>query len=67
LALTESPIKPTKEVLIDNIKNLGYVKSGKLYNVCDNTIRKWVKSYNLDPKNIRYNNYNKNEIRSMCK
>jgi hypothetical protein len=57
LALSESPIKPDKEVLIDNIKNLGYVKSGNLYNVCDNTIRKWVRGYNLDPKKIRYNNY----------
>lgn len=54
---TESLVKPPKEVLINDIENMGYLSTGKKYNVCDNTVRKWIKVYNLDPKKIRYKNY----------
>lgn len=57
IILTESLVKPEKEVLISEIENLGYVNTGKKYNVSDNTVRKWIKVYNLDPKKIRYKNY----------
>lgn len=39
--------RPSREVLKDMIRNETFVKIGKMYNVTDNTIRKWCKSYNL--------------------
>lgn len=35
--------RPNIEKLLDEIKEFGYVKVGKIYGVSDNTIRKWVK------------------------
>lgn len=35
--------RPSKEVLIENVKEFGYVGTGKLYGVSDNAIRKWLK------------------------
>lgn len=35
--------RPCKETLILEIKEMGYVKVGRKYNVSDNAIRKWVK------------------------
>lgn len=35
--------RPTKEHLIDLIKENSYVAVGKMYNVSDNAIRKWLK------------------------
>lgn len=53
-----SLIKPTKEILIENlIINKSYTKVGELYNVSDNTIRKWCKSYNLPFKSIELKKY----------
>lgn len=37
--------RPPFDVLLDEIKSLGYVGTGKKYNVSDNAIRKWVKCY----------------------
>jgi very-short-patch-repair endonuclease len=37
--------RPPYEVLKKMILELGYVKVGKIYNVSDNSIRKWVKFY----------------------
>lgn len=43
--------RPSHETLIKDINDLGYVKTGKKYNVSDNAIRKWVKNYeNLPTK-----------------
>ena len=39
--------KPPKEELINDLKNLSIISIGKKYEVSDNTIRKWCKSYNL--------------------
>lgn len=37
--------RPSYDVLIKNIKELGYRGTGKLYNVSDNSIRKWMNYY----------------------
>ena len=37
--------RPKKEDLENNIKELGYVGTGKKYGVSDNSIRKWLKRY----------------------
>jgi very-short-patch-repair endonuclease len=37
--------RPTLEQLKLDIENLGYVATGKKYGVSDNSIRKWIKSY----------------------
>lgn len=39
--------KPTREILKEKIKNTPFTTIGKEYNVTDNAIRKWCKSYNL--------------------
>jgi len=41
---------PDPITLINQIKALGYVKTGKLYNVSDNAIRKWIKTLGLNSK-----------------
>lgn len=38
--------RPDIQQLLFQIKELGYVGTGKIYGVSDNTIRKWVKWYN---------------------
>jgi 5-methylcytosine-specific restriction endonuclease McrA len=45
--------KPQLEELIENIELKGYLQAGKIYGVSDNTIRKWIKSYGLNPKEIK--------------
>lgn len=45
--------KPPIEDLIQDIKKIGYTKTGEKYGVSDNAIRKWVKGYGLDPKTIK--------------
>lgn len=39
--------RPTSEQLLIMLKNLSISSISKKYNVCDNTIRKWCKSYGL--------------------
>jgi len=36
--------RPSKETLIDEVKELGYCGTGRKYGVSDNCIRKWIKS-----------------------
>lgn len=43
--------RPSYEQLLKDIEALGYVGTGKKYNVSDNAIRKWVKSYKKVNKN----------------
>lgn len=45
--------QPELQTLIEDIKMIGFSKTGKKYNVSDNAIRKWVKSYGVDPKSIK--------------
>lgn len=42
--------RPSREELLDLIKRLPMIQIGKLYNVSDNAIRKWCKSYDIDYK-----------------
>lgn len=49
--------KPSREVLKEQIRNTPFLQLGKMYEVSDNAVRKWCKSYNLpsrttDIKNI---------------
>ena len=49
--------RPNREELKEDIRNNSFLQVGKKYNVSDNAIRKWCKSYNLpyrksDIKNI---------------
>lgn len=36
--------RPSKEILIDEVKELGYCGTGRKYGVSDNCIKKWIKS-----------------------
>ena len=42
---TKKVNRPEYNILIDDIKKLGYVGTGRKYGVSDNSIRKWVKNY----------------------
>ena len=42
---------PYKQLLLE-ISESGYVKTGKLYGVSDNSIRKWVKMYEKHGENF---------------
>jgi hypothetical protein len=35
--------RPSKEILLEDIANLGYCGTGRKYGVSDNAIRKWLK------------------------
>lgn len=37
--------RPPLSVLLELTKQMGFPKTGKLYNVSENTIRKWIKAY----------------------
>jgi len=37
--------RPPLSVLLEQTKQMGFPKTGKLYNVSENTIRKWIKAY----------------------
>jgi hypothetical protein len=39
--------RPNPDILAEKIIQNGYVKTGKLYGVSDNAVRKWCKSYNM--------------------
>ena len=52
-----NPNKPSKEELFELIKQNSFVSIGKIFNVSDNTIRKWCKSYGLP--------YTKKELRLL--
>lgn len=43
--------RPIYEELINDLKNTNYSAIGRKYGVSDNTIRKWIKSYELEIKN----------------
>jgi hypothetical protein len=38
-------IRPSYETLINDVKENGYVATGKKFGVSDNSIRKWIKNY----------------------
>ncbi len=39
--------RPTKEELLNLVKNNSFLKVGKMFNVSDNAIRKWCKEYDI--------------------
>lgn len=39
--------RPSYEQLIQDIRETNYIKTGKKYGVSDNTIRKWIKKYQI--------------------
>ena len=41
--------RPTLEILLEDIKGNSYLEVGRKYNVSDNSIRKWIKSYGVIP------------------
>ena len=43
--------------LIEELKESNPYALGKKYNVCDNTIRKWMKSYNIPTKKNELKEY----------
>jgi hypothetical protein len=45
--------RPSKEVLVSAVKEMGYVRTGALYSVSDNTIRKWLRDYGLSYRDIK--------------
>lgn len=48
----EGVVRPTKEQLEKDIYTMSFLKIGKKYGVCDNTIRKWCKKYGLPSTRI---------------
>ena len=38
--------RPSLEVLLQDVKDLGYCGTGRKYGVSDNAVRKWIKAYN---------------------
>ena len=42
--------KPTREKLKEQIRTMSFLAIGRYYDVSDNAIRKWCKSYNLPSK-----------------
>jgi HNH endonuclease len=57
----QESVKPTKEVLINLLKQHSFLAIGAMYNVSDNAVRKWCKTYDIpyklkDIKLLRSNN-----------
>lgn len=44
--------RPDKQTLINELKNSSFVQVGKNYGVTDNAVRKWLKTYGINPKDI---------------
>lgn len=40
--------RPSLEILLNDVSKIGYVATGKKYGVSDNTIRKWIKVYEIE-------------------
>lgn len=45
--VSKSKIKPSKEILLEEIKTTPFTQLAKKYGVSDNAIRKWAKSYDI--------------------
>jgi hypothetical protein len=40
--------RPSLKILEEQVDKIGYVATGRLYNVSDNAIRNWINNYNLN-------------------
>lgn len=49
---TRKAERPTVEELTSLLKEDSFVSVGKMYGVSDNAVRKWCKSYGLNPKDF---------------
>lgn len=47
-----SKIIPPLDDIVTSVRNIGYLQTGKKYNVSDNCIRKWILKYGVDVKSI---------------
>lgn len=45
--------RPDPDTLVQEIKNSSYLAVGKKYGVSDSAVKKWLRSYGIDPKTIR--------------
>lgn len=45
--------RPSCEQLVNEVKESSFVQVGKKYGVTDNAIRKWLKDYGINPKEIK--------------
>jgi len=54
--------RPLLEQLLKEVNDNGYVATGKKYGVTDNSIKKWIKSYGVEPpkKNKPYEKHDEN-------
>lgn len=63
-------LRPTKEEILNNVNSIGYMNTGKIYNVSDTTIRDWLRSYGVEPpKRYMFNKISQsyiNPIRKNC-
>jgi len=52
---SRNPVKPNRDTLIEQIATMPMIEVAKIYNVSDNAVRKWAKSYDILHlrKNIR--------------
>ena len=48
---------------MEEVKQNGYVKTGKKYNVSDNCIRKWIKNYESEEDNDKMKEYIRKHIK----
>lgn len=44
--------RPSKAQLVEDLTSLSFIQVGKKYNVADNTVRNWCKSYNIPYKKL---------------
>ena len=58
--ISRSSVKPDKETLLQQITTMPMTQVAKLYNVSDNAVRKWAKSYDIFQ-------YRKNQLRPQTK
>lgn len=45
--------RPSMDKLLDELTGSSYASVGIKYGVADNTVRKWVKQYGIDPKTVK--------------
>lgn len=45
--------RPDAQTLINEVKESSFVQVGKKYGVTDNAIRKWLKDYGINPKDVK--------------
>lgn len=62
---TRKEARPNKIELKNMIRSLPFVQIAKKYNVSDNTIRKWCKSYNLPYRSSEISKYSDDEWDSI--